>query len=502
MSISSIKDFLAKKKYELFFLAFLSIAFLVLRIPTNMDEFLAFHAYSCTNESQSLNFGNFSCPGIETNLGFLKYYRSYDYIGISSSIVIGIFNLFFPAQLSYYIFGFLSLIIIIKGIQKSFEIENRSLFLFIISPPLLYPIIHDTGPVRLSLIAFSWGPYLLKRVSEATDWLRTCIYTMLTVFLFLIAIEDKPFFLFLIPSIYLLSGKGFSSLKSIKKIIVIAITVFLSTLYLNFAKTGELSYLRILEMNRSNLGIRRGLIGGVLYAISPPYQFNRIYENDWLIYKNFNDIRSDFLYFTLVLISSFLFLLILLTSRRKKANKEIFYLLSVYLILIVSISASGGWANHHFIYSNIVLFIIISKHLSIDTKLLVKLTIFSIICMLSLNNLTTQSDVSREIDILTNRAIMNSKNGDVIAFLDWGGYSKYSYLNLRGISIISPQSYSQIKDFVVRKEINTTYILCQYCDSIDSLPVKDYQLSSIKKLKYWKLYLLKRNLDFGSNGHK
>ena len=110
MSISSIKDFLTRKKYVLFFLAFLSITFLVLRIPTNMDEFLAFHAYSCSNEAQSINFGNFSCPGIETNLGFMKYYRSYDYIGISSSIAIGIFNLFFPAQLSYYIYGFLSLI--------------------------------------------------------------------------------------------------------------------------------------------------------------------------------------------------------------------------------------------------------------------------------------------------------------------------------------------------------------------------------------------------------
>ena len=502
MSISSIKDFLTRKKYVLFFLAFLSITFLVLRIPTNMDEFLAFHAYSCSNEAQSINFGNFSCPGIETNLGFMKYYRSYDYIGISSSIAIGIFNLFFPAQLSYYIYGFLSLILFIKGIQKSFEIENRSLFLFLISPTLLYPIIHDTGPVRLSLIAFSWGPYLLKRVSEATDWLHTCIFSMLTVFLFLIAIEDKPFFLFLIPSIYLLSGKGLSSLKSIKKIIVVITTVLMSTLYLNFAKTGVLSYLEILEKNHTTLGIRRGLIGGVLYAISPPYQFNRIYENDWLIYKNFNDIRSDFLYFSLVLISSFLFLFILLTSRRMKASKEIFYLLSVYLIMIVSISASGGWANHHFIYSNIVLFIIIAKYFSIDAKLLLKFTIFSIICMLSLSNLTTQSDVSREIDILTNRAIMNSNKGDVIAFLDWGGYSKYSYLNLRDVSIISPQSYSQIKDYVVRKEIKSTYILCQYCDSMDTLPVKDYQLSSVKELKYWKLYLLKRNFDFGSISKK
>jgi len=103
-------------------------------------------------------------------------------------------------------FGICFLLAFVVVIGKLEPRHKASIWLlFGLSFPIVYQLIADTGPVRYGLLMTAITPWVVQLIVRATT--RTSLVTLnivLGVLLFL-AVEDKPFFLYLVPSVAILT---------------------------------------------------------------------------------------------------------------------------------------------------------------------------------------------------------------------------------------------------------------------------------------------------------
>jgi hypothetical protein len=125
------------------FLAFLvwSLAF----VPPEMDEFAAFHRLACLSPYGHLNTFRESCDAYKLDVGGFSYYRSYGYIGATSSA------LYFPvwtvwrSPWSFYVLGVLAFIGFSYALTKALGIATTYAIIPLCYFPLAYSMIHDTA---------------------------------------------------------------------------------------------------------------------------------------------------------------------------------------------------------------------------------------------------------------------------------------------------------------------------------------------------------------------
>ena len=177
--------------------------------PWHMDEFVMFHRYACGQPAQTLYAGwpgsNCDDQDLPFSILGLTYNRSYPYIGILSSIIIAPIASIYDSPNASILFGLIVLVLFGLLIAKAARLPGQYSLLSFLFFPVSYSILHDSGPIRLSILAI---PILLiaSRYLHAHLKLRSLVAGVLPIVVCLLALEDKPFFAYLLPGFFACSG--------------------------------------------------------------------------------------------------------------------------------------------------------------------------------------------------------------------------------------------------------------------------------------------------------
>ena len=426
--------------YSLFFLI-ISFLFLVYLVPPNMDEFLPYHRIACEYyEFNSQNIFREKCTDHQSKFFGIEFYRNYNYVGISSSIIYAPFFYLSKTIYSHYFFSFFVFLIFSFIFTKVFRFK---LILFIIPLfyfPLQFQMIHDTGPIKIAIISWILIIYAISKILEANK--KIFFFYLILVLSIFFSIEDKTFIIFIFPQILFISilfffcesnksnySKLFNKYKIYKFLkqnfnkilLILSIFIILIILLLLFYKVrfedAYISYYQLLLNDKSlNLSFHKELLYILAYSISPILFSSKIYQLS---------------YFEILLSSFVLCLLFFLIFKPKNFKKiQIKYKIlffSYFITIIVFLIFRKTWTGHHFIFLHLPIilgFCIYANKNRINLlKTLIFLTtiILFTFAQLSFAKIYDYSDKSRNA-IFKKLKEPYLANNSVINFSTWGGY--------------------------------------------------------------------------------
>lgn len=461
---------------------------IVLFIPPHPDDFAQYHALACSFPSQSLNTYHAPCNYYFHQFGPIQYQQSYDYVGVSSSIIMSLFIKIMSPLIAHYAWGIIALFVILIGIHKSFEIkENLLLILFYF--PLIYPILHNSGPNNISLIFFSWTPFLLNKAKKSKKLLKTILYT-LTSLGWLVSTEDKPFFVYILPGLFLvyLSTRDEAELKHLVlywKTVLLFITLFLPTLFFLLAsKTQSKSYFESLSQNSliSIYGYTRSVLTAVLHFFSwfafpvrsvDFHKSSNVNQPEYLEAIPWGNGIISILSLCAMLFTVCLFLNFYLRYFRSFVNKDTFKLRISSKLQITSVATliifpviGGAWTGHHYVFFHLVIVIILFSNLSYFSmknsgKILITLSLMTVILVIltptrSYNSIDSRKAVDYAYSIATDGSVINCS---------YSCYFEYSLRNIRSIPVTFATAPSEGADLITKTE--NVISICKLCQNKD-----------------------------------
>lgn len=461
---------------------------IVLFIPPHPDDFAQYHALACSFPSQSLNTYHAPCNYYFHQFGPIQYQQSYDYVGVSSSIIMSLMIKIMSPLIAHYVWGIIALFVILIGIHKSFEIkENLLLILFYF--PLIYPILHNSGPNNISLIFFSWTPFLLNKAKKSEKLLKTILYT-LTSLGWLVSTEDKPFFVYILPGLFLvyLSTRDEAELKHLVlywKTVLLFITLFLPTAFFLLAsKTQGKSYFESLSQNSliSIYGYTRSVLTAVLHFFSwfafpvrsvDFHKSSNVNQPEYLEAIPWGNGIISILSLCVMLFTGCLFLNFYLKYYRSLVNKDTFKLkisaklqISSVATLIIFPVIGGAWTGHHYVFFHLVVAIILFRNfrhffVKNSDKILITLSLMTVILVIltptrSYNSIDSRKAVDYAYSIATDESVINCS---------YSCYFEYSLRNIRSIPVTFATAPSEGADLITKtKNIISICKLCQNKD--------------------------------------
>ena len=266
--------------------AVLSVLLVVTTIPWNMDEFIMYHVLACWEPSQQLNVYRDSCIAHPTQLGPIEFQRAYEYIGITSSLLLAPVHALSQSIWTPYAVGALALVATVWGLVKSFMLPRRIMPVMLLFFPLVFTMLHDAGPVRVGLLVLAWTPIVTAQYLKAER--SRIMWLALLVVMWAVAVEDKPFFLYLISGIALLSIASLSSKGLLSrawrswKLLVILFGVsgsFGISLLAVMQQGNGMSYLRYLirvSPDHSTTSMSSNAVTGLFFMGDWPYYAHRV----------------------------------------------------------------------------------------------------------------------------------------------------------------------------------------------------------------------------------
>jgi len=439
--INKIEKYNSLFAYSLFFLALLVVV-LITNLPTNMDEFLPYHSISC---DQSKTFSKLNdnfregCSKYRTSFAGFEYTRSYAYVGKISSI------LYYPIYFiknnleAYYLFEFIFVILSAFLISRITQGGLLGMIIPITYLPLTYSLVHDTGPIKISvvmlLLTILIGRSLLSNINISN---YSYIHKSLLIFLFVsVAIEDKPFFLYLLPAIYifivytknkenikfsysrqrLLFDAHIRYLTNISLIAILFVLAAFTLLFFLKVKHGDnfVPYIRFLF----------GWVSGT--SISFFDQISKIFYSSffdlYFLERNFDFYSFSLVNLTLLSLSGILVKLIWIKNYLFIDHKS---LLSILSILIVFLLLGNASQPHHFVFLHIFILIsIIRWQRNNQRSLLIISGLFLINSFLNIYFISSKdpykhASYDRE-EIFTFLTTEETLKDSLVNFSSWGG---------------------------------------------------------------------------------
>ena len=173
-------------------------------MPPNMDEFNHPYRLACSYPYAHLNTNPpflIGCNSYWIDYGLFAYQRGFMYIGLTSSI------LYFPlwwlwrSPYSYLLMGALFLLAFSWLMVRALGLNRKYALVALSYFPIAYSFIHDTGPLRLSLLSYPLLVLMLFRLLDHRNMLHKVVYAVGCALLMVVCVEDKPFYVFLLPSV-------------------------------------------------------------------------------------------------------------------------------------------------------------------------------------------------------------------------------------------------------------------------------------------------------------
>lgn len=488
--------------------------FLILFIPSHPDDFSTYHAFACSQSFQNLNTYHAPCNFFWHEFGFIRYQQSYEYIGVADSILMKIAVVILPAFVAHYALGILAFILFIVGLKKSFDIgKNWILILFYY--PITFPILHTAGSVKISIVIFSWTPFMIQKAVKSHTLKKYTWYSLIAL-CWLLATEDKPFFIFLLPGIFFLSFSKSEILEMnfisfVRKIKVFVILLIPTLYFLTASEMGGNSYLDYLAGNTKTLamGIKRSFLSAILHCFSwfafsirsVDYNYNpNITQPEYVEALPWGlGLLSAISLLTMISLALFMLKFFFLEGKEINSNrgelrnsKHIYMLISILLLLLLPI-VGGGWAGHHFVFVHVVIFILLAKGIEqrnsiFDRNLIIIFGLATVLLTILTPNRSYNSDDSRKaIDY----AIVNSNESTIINCA-YSCYFEYSLRNIRNVPVtfaIAPEEASSLLHST-RENFKQIIQICKDCDKKSNIDLfgQDSVIGKIAEFGEWKVF--------------
>ena len=454
-------------------LALAVVVITAIAIPWHMDEFIMYHVLACWQPEQQLNSYRESCTAYPTELGPWEFQRSYLYAGITSSLILAPFFALVPSIWTPYAVGALFLGAIALGLTKALGLPLRFALVGIVFFPLLFTVLHDGGPVRLALMALVWTPVLAAVYLRARQLPKALIILAVSS-LWMLATEDKPFFLFLIPGIAVFTLASLASRKllyvarqrwkELLAFLIIPSTLCVALLVLLRVK--DMPYLLYLSQQAPSPGLNEMALnavkGGVL-TFDWPYYAQRVSA-----FARFDDFQSDGLVsgvlartnflpgfdspqttvataLTMLVIAAVLVLYwrawrFLRATKQPRDRSTVLLLLTSTSVLWLGAWISGGWASHHYIFAQVPLAALLmcaaSKREHGLRSLTAVLVAIVVTVWLIIWLTPTRPLASRDIPRAAEMALSLAGTDSIINCATWGCYYTYSLLNKKQVPIV------------------------------------------------------------------
>jgi hypothetical protein len=429
-------------------LFFFLSAYFIVYVPANTDEFLPYHRIACTVFPNAVEYAPQGVCGTYASriLGF-DFYRSYSYVGFVSNILYEPFYRVLATPISHHFLGILVLLGFSILLVRAFSLSTFTIVIPLIYFPLLFQMIHDTGPIRIAILSF---PILIMLASSALSPSTTkvqMIFILLATFAtYSVAIEDKPFYVYLIPQVVLLSfwaakerysrseikyesttqiSKLGIKMRILSKYLLLGLAILMAcyaTLILTTEPAGGNFYPYLTSLmigSISNLSFLQELEYVVMYLVSPILFTNRIYGVS----------------IPQVLLSALAFLPALLlffyAAFEKKNRNRLFIFASFLLLIFIFLITKKTWSGHHFVYLHIPIVIYLMIYAGSGPRRYVQVIIALFLsALVSWGQVYsakeyTHSESGRKVifDYLSQKDIASES---IINFTSWGGYYQQS----------------------------------------------------------------------------
>ena len=187
-------------------------------LHTHTDEFILFNDLAFQHPNFILN--NFTA-GFD---GYTKiFFNSFEvslpflYTGNVQSFLFKPFYWIFSIEIAKFAYSFCSLIIIFLLLNKAFRLSIPKLYILVLFIPLYVTVLHDCGPVNISIIIFLLSKIGFENFYAAQKRMTQLYFALAFFLLWSIGFYDKLFFVYLFP------GLIFFALSSIPKKQIISI---------------------------------------------------------------------------------------------------------------------------------------------------------------------------------------------------------------------------------------------------------------------------------------
>ncbi len=426
------------------FLFIATAAWAIFFVPMNMDEALPYHPLACAaHPFASLHVFEEGCDGrYDLTVFFgLRIPGAYHYVGSFSALLYAPVYFLFHAPAAQYWFGlafFFGFAWLLSGFMPR---RALSLPLILSFFPFIFQFIHDTGPVKFSMLLFPLGAILTRACMNASPLLRYG-YAVVLAMLVMLAIEDKVFFIYLLPSfvcfcLAFLDAPDWRSLftrlrKCSGALILAALIVVAGIATLLFATMGEHTYLWHLTHVQMHLEkqSRPGtvLITCILLILAWPAYAHRVFDMEMI---NILLIIASILFAGIFILVCFI-----IAWRRKMflplTPRTELLMFSIFAALIVFLGPSRVWAGHHFVFLWIPAFVLFADFLDqLKPKAFLAVTLsffaLSAYSVLALTQSPMSFNMSPEREAIFSYFDDEKRAEEsIVNYSSWGGYFIHS----------------------------------------------------------------------------
>lgn len=482
-------------------LGLLSIAVFVLvmalieRIPFDMDEFLPYHSIACGNLAQQLNVYEGACGGYPTSFFGLEFERAFNYIGASSGWLMAPVFAVWSSLWAHSLIGVVFLLLSAVGIVTSIRLPWKFLPALLLYFPIDFAVIHDTGPIRISFLVMAWSPVVLRHFMLTESWVRKTLLVIGLSAAWMLANENKPYFIFLVPGIIMWSVACLMSTGLISELRRkwLQVTVFLGLAsamcisILFILRVEGASYFQYLTGFHSPIKYLQNVGTGATFIFDWPFSGHRImylYPNvderfPALLQSPINALpwsadRGGLLAMTLLIAS----VVIVLGLYAWVAHRfwtvgprlTLYVMLGAAIMLLIGAVLGSGGSNHHYVFAHVPIaalcllaFAQLKQGAVRGALVLFAAAFISLFAVLAV---PAKPSVSAAMDTVMVEAITRGNANTIINCASWGCYHQYTLLNLRDIPIVfAEKPEQQLALFeVARKRGAAIEHVCLDCD--------------------------------------
>ena len=203
-------------------------------LPIHMDEFFHFFDLKYLDKNFSQINYHFGFNAYLKKVPFFDLYikQPYIYVGTIQSFLFHAFYDAFNIINGKFIYSFVSLIVILFLLKKALKLEDKSLWILITFPPIIFAVMHDAGPVNISIMIFLLSKILIDKIFKSNNIFATILLFIILAGLFLIGLFDKIFIIYLLPSLVIFSLADIEfDKKNYTKLFAYATIIILFILY-------------------------------------------------------------------------------------------------------------------------------------------------------------------------------------------------------------------------------------------------------------------------------
>jgi len=467
--------------------------------PIDMDELLPYHPLACQAAAQQVNTFTSACNSHPITFGPFEYQQAFDYIGATSTWLMA--PLFALANWTgwHLVVGVAVLVLAMLGVLRSLKLSLRWWPAAIAFFPIAFETIHDTGPIRISLITLCWTPVLVRSVLKSRSRTVQVLAILGLLLAWLASAENKPYFLYVAPGIVIWTlavlaiTEGWDFVKQkLGWLIAIFGLLGLGCLALLITmRVGDQSYLSFLMETHGGNDLAHQLGTGTTFILDWPFSAQRMMA----LYPNvdggfFAPLQSPLnalpmtadrgapLSLLLLVLTCIAVLLLYIWSIRVLARtgqaRQALYVLLAALVLFVGAVLSGGGSVHHFVFAQVPLLALVLLAFSRFPSRVVLTTAVmlatSLLALAAAYTVPLKNEVSRDIDTVTTQAIADAGKRGLVNCQDWGCYFQYSLKNLNEVPVVwaeKPDQQAQLARYAVQHDLNIEQV-CLKCD-LDSV---------------------------------